>query len=175
MLLVVEGEHEPANHERHVREAERILVRLTQRLDRAHEVIAEESDRPAVERMRGIELRDVLVPDQLVRERVWVAAIAERPPSVRWGAKPRYEYRPRRPCSADSSRKAGPSKAARSLRKADTGVSVSSISRSTTGATLSAAAAIEHLEHVGEGHVPRAKEHGEVVEDVCRLFAHPFC
>src|SRR3712207_4991107 len=79
------------------------------------------------------------------------------------------DQRPTRwPCSADSSRKAGPSP--RSLRNAETGVSQSSMKVSVTGMTLgSAATAKEHLLRRGEREAAGAQQHGEVVEDVGRL------
>src|SRR5919112_2771645 len=99
------------------------------------------------------------------------------------------DQRPTRwPCSADSSRKAGPSP--RSLRKAETGVSQSSTNVWWTGMTLwspvsacaslregvtsrcSATAANQHLLGVGQAEPAAAQEHGEVVEDVGRLLGH---
>src|SRR4051812_21840297 len=76
----------------------------------------------------------------------------------------------RRPCSADSSRNAGPSP--RSLRNADTGVSVSSMNVSQKGTTLcvlSATPANEHLLRVGQAEAAGAEQDGEVVQDVGRL------
>src|SRR3954452_17304490 len=82
------------------------------------------------------------------------------------------DQRPTRcPCSADSSRKAGPSP--RSLRKAETGVSVSSMKVSVTGMTLwSAATANENLFGVGEREPAGVQQHREVVEDVGGLLGH---
>src|SRR4051812_46338487 len=82
------------------------------------------------------------------------------------------DQRPTRwPCSADSSRKAGPSP--RSLRKAETGVSVSSMKVSVSGMTLwSAATANEHPLGVGEREPAGVQEHREVVEDVGGLLGH---
>src|SRR3954454_11147122 len=91
------------------------------------------------------------------------------------------DQRPTRwPCSADSSRNAGP--APRSFRKAETGVSQSSTKVCQTGTRLysaaasrtdsspgdssSATAGSEHLLRVGEGEATREQQHGEVVEDV---------
>src|SRR5215210_5102909 len=96
------------------------------------------------------------------------------------------DQRPTRwPCSADSSRNAGP--APRSLRNAETGVSQSSRNVWQTGTRLwrsasartsassgrtpsrssaSAATATEDLPGVGEGEATAAEQHGEVVEDV---------
>src|SRR4051812_45853185 len=92
------------------------------------------------------------------------------------------------PCSADSSRNAGPSP--RSFRKADTGVSQSSMKECVTGIRLwspgsarassrlgvtsrcSATAAKEHLLGVGEAQAAALEQHGQVVEDVGRLVGH---
>src|SRR3954447_3451684 len=99
------------------------------------------------------------------------------------------EQRPTRwPCSADSSRKAGPSP--RSFRNAETGVSQSSMKEWVTGTRLwspsiarasssvgetsrcSATAGNEHLPGVGEAHAAAAQQHGKVVEDVGGLVGH---
>src|SRR5918995_6851028 len=102
------------------------------------------------------------------------------------------DQRPTRwPCSADSSRKAGP--APRSLRKAETGVSQSSRKVWRTGTRLcggasvrtssrlgpmprcssaSAATATQHLLGVGEREPAAAQQDGEVIEDVCGLLGH---
>src|SRR3954464_11360340 len=94
------------------------------------------------------------------------------------------DQRPTRwPCSADSSRKAGP--APRSLRNAETGVSQSSTkvcqtgtrlysaaasrTASSPGETSSATAGSEDLLGVGEGQAARAQQDRQVVEDVGRL------
>src|SRR3954470_24936131 len=92
------------------------------------------------------------------------------------------------PCSADSSRKAGPSP--RSFRKAETGVSQSSMKLCVIGTRLwspwrprvsssvgltsrcSATAANEHLLGVGEAQAAGLEQHGEVVEDVGGLLGH---
>src|SRR5919106_3978850 len=84
------------------------------------------------------------------------------------------DQRPTRwPCSADSSRKAGP--APRSFRNADTGVSVSSMNVSQTGTRLcvdSATPANEHLRGVGEAQAAAVQQHGQVVEQVGGLLGH---
>src|SRR3954449_9754327 len=89
------------------------------------------------------------------------------------------------PCSADSSRNAGPSP--RSLRNAETGVSQSSMKLCVTGTRLwspvsasvsssvgrtsrfSATAAKQHLLRVLEGQPARPQQDGQVVEHVGRL------
>src|SRR5690348_12947214 len=99
------------------------------------------------------------------------------------------DQRPTRwPCSADSSRKAGPSP--RSFRNAETGVSQSSMKLWRTGIRLwspassraswrlgvtskcSATAAKEHLLGVGQAQAAALEQHGEVVEDVGGLLGH---
>src|ERR1044071_8342688 len=78
------------------------------------------------------------------------------------------DQRPTRcPCSADSSRNAGPDP--RSFRNAETGVSQSSMNVSHTGTrlwVLSATSGNQDLLRVGEAEAARAQQHGEVVEDV---------
>src|SRR5918992_618923 len=86
------------------------------------------------------------------------------------------DQRPTRwPCSADSSRNAGP--APRSLRNAETGVSVSSMNVSHTGTRLwdvdSATPGTQHLRGVGEAEPAGAQQDGQVVEHVGRLLGHP--
>src|SRR5918912_2217543 len=84
------------------------------------------------------------------------------------------DQRPTRwPCSADSSRNAGPDP--RSLRNADTGVSQSSMNVSHTGTrlwVLSATPGKQRLLRVGEGEAAGAQEHGEVIEHVGGLLRH---
>src|SRR5689334_8739560 len=100
------------------------------------------------------------------------------------------DQRPTRwPCSADSSRNAGP--APRSFRNAETGVSQSSMNvcvigmrlwspasaraSSTPGVTGSASAATlkQHLLGVREAEAARGEQDGEVVEHVGGLLGHP--
>src|SRR5918995_1365901 len=85
------------------------------------------------------------------------------------------DQRPTRwPCSADSSRKAGPEP--RSFRNALTGVSVSSMNISQTGTRLcvvSATPGKQRLLGVGEAESARAQQHGEVIEDVGGLLGDP--
>src|SRR5919197_5120551 len=84
------------------------------------------------------------------------------------------DQRPTRwPCSADSSRNAGPDP--RSFRNADTGVSQSSMNVSHTGTrlwVLSATPGSEDLLGVGQLEPARAQQHGEVVEHVGGLLGH---
>src|SRR3954468_12206980 len=85
------------------------------------------------------------------------------------------DQRPTRwPCSADSSRNAGPEP--RSFRNAETGVSVSSMKVSQTGTrlwVLSATPGNEDLLGVGEAEAARTQQHGEVVEHIGGLLGHP--
>jgi len=124
-------------------------VWLTEGLDGADQVVAEEADSASGERRQLIRLRDLEATEVVRDRRVRIgsrddaipvalpcpspgAALAAplREPSVvppenrARGGKPRKDQRPSRPCSADSRRNAGPSP--RSLRKALTGVSRSS-------------------------------------------------
>src|ERR671918_719548 len=84
------------------------------------------------------------------------------------------DQRPTRwPCSADSSRNAGPEP--RSFRNALTGVSVSSMNVSQTGTRLcvvSATPGKQDLLGVGEAEAARAQQHGQVVEHVGGLLGH---
>src|SRR5919108_5527080 len=85
------------------------------------------------------------------------------------------DHRPTRwPCSADSSRNAGPDP--RSFRNAETGVSVSSMNVSQTGTRLwvvSATPGKQRLLGVGEAEPAGAQQHGEVVEHVGGLLRDP--
>src|SRR5690349_3541286 len=84
------------------------------------------------------------------------------------------DQRPTRwPCSADSSRNAGPEP--RSLRNAETGVSQSSMNVSHTGTrlcVLSATPGSEDLLGVGQAQPARAQQDREVVEHVGGLLGH---
>src|SRR4051794_37361177 len=100
------------------------------------------------------------------------------PPSARLqrttlrGSTPMNDQRPTRwPCSADSSRNAGP--VPRSFRNAETGVSVSAMKVSVTGMTLwSAATAIEHPFGIGEAEPAGVQQHRQVVEHIGGLLGH---
>src|SRR3954471_12780663 len=86
------------------------------------------------------------------------------------------QQRPTRwPCSADSSRNAGPPP--RSFRNAETGVSQSSTKVWTTGTRLwvwaSAPTAIEHRLGVRQLQAARAQQHGQGIEHVGRLLGDP--
>ena len=57
MAQVVEDEHHVGDHQRHVGQAERVGVGLAERLDRAHQVVAEEADGAAGERRQALDRR----------------------------------------------------------------------------------------------------------------------
>jgi hypothetical protein len=79
VALVVEGEHQLAHHQRHVRQAERVGVRLAQRFDGPYEVVAEEADCAAWEGRQIAQPGDSEASGQLRREPVGVAFVAEPP------------------------------------------------------------------------------------------------
>ena len=55
MAQVVEDKHRVGDHQCHVGEAELIGVGLAERLDRAHQVVAEEADGAACERRQVLD------------------------------------------------------------------------------------------------------------------------
>ena len=59
VALVVEGDEQVGDHQRHVGQADRIGIRLGERLDRADQVVAEEADGPAGERRQLVRLGDL--------------------------------------------------------------------------------------------------------------------
>ena len=81
MLEVVEDDQHVGEHQRHVGQAERRRGWARRAcLDRAHEVVAEVADRAAGERrQRRATAPGVNARDLLGRERVGVAAVAQRP------------------------------------------------------------------------------------------------
>ncbi len=79
VLEVVEGDERVGEHERHVGQAHRVGVGRAERLDRAHEVVAEVADRAAGERRQVRVAGQARAPDLLGGERVRVAGVAERP------------------------------------------------------------------------------------------------
>ena len=79
MLEVVEDHEHVGEHQRHVRQPDGVGVGVAQRLDRAHEVVAEEADRAAGERRRLGERRLAEGADLGGGQRVGVAAVAQRP------------------------------------------------------------------------------------------------
>ena len=74
VLEVVEDDEHVGEHQRHVGQAELVGVRLAERLDGAHEVVAEEADRAAGERRQVGQRRLALARDLGGGERVRVAA-----------------------------------------------------------------------------------------------------
>src|ERR1700754_3307985 len=85
------------------------------------------------------------------------------------------DQRPTRwPCSADSSRNAGP--APRSFRNAETGVSVSSMNVSQTGTRLCVDSATPRIEDplgVRQAEPARTQQHRQVVEHGGGLLGRP--
>ena len=79
MLEVVERDQHVGEHQRHVGQAEHVGVRLAERLDRAHAVVAEEADRAAGERRAVGERRLAVLGDLGGGDRVRVAAVGEAP------------------------------------------------------------------------------------------------
>ena len=57
MAQVVEDQHRVGHHQRHVGQPERVGVRLAERLDRPHQVVAEEADGAAGERRQALDRR----------------------------------------------------------------------------------------------------------------------
>ena len=131
VALVVEGDQHVGDHQRHVGQPERVGVRLAERLDRADQVVAEEARR----RRRRTAAAHPARRSRSARGSSATAAYgsgasvtrsgaapepesgvdslphSESRPSLQRridrGRKPRNDQRPRRPCSADSSRNAG--------------------------------------------------------------------
>ena len=97
VLLVVEGQHQARDHQRHVGQAERVGVRRVQRLDGPHQVVTEEPDSAAVERMGGVERCDPLGADEIVREPIRVAVVPERPPQRPMGHETEVRVAPKPP------------------------------------------------------------------------------
>ena len=79
MLEVVEDHEHVGEHQRHVRQPDGVRVGVAQRLDGAHEVVAEEADGAAREGRRVGERRLAEGADLGSGQRVGVAAIAQRP------------------------------------------------------------------------------------------------
>ena len=135
VLEVVEHDQRVGQHQRQVGHADRVGVRLAERLDGAHEVVGEHADRAAGERRQVRERRGVEAVELRGGERVRVAGIAERPaqhlaraeadervaPDAALVGRLEQERRVRR---------------SRSFRNADTGVWQSSMNVSRTGIRL---------------------------------------
>ena len=150
MAQVVEDEQQVGDHQRHVGQAERVGVGLAERLDRAHQVVAEEADRAAGERRQALDRgeleggRGARRPPRRGRRRRWTArrsALGEHAVApAQHRARPEADERVAadlallRRLEQEAGRALG--LAARSLRKAETGVSQSSSRRAQTGTTL---------------------------------------
>ena len=221
VALVVEGDQHVGDHQRHVGQADRVGVGLAERLDGAHQVVAEEADRAAGERRQLVGLGDLVAAEVLGGGAVGIGrlgdAVGSRPrrsaPSrhplgqlpvaqrrIARGRKPRKDQRPSRPCSADSSRKAGPVAAQleegadRRLAVVDEPVAdrdhvgasrASSRARSRSGSrpgrsgrrlrrrSSSPPAAVQDLQHLGHRDAAREQQHRQVVDDVGPLLGHP--
>ena len=72
MAHVVEDDQHVAHHQRHVREADRVGIRLAQRLHRANQVVAEEPDRAARERRQVVDRRQPVAAEVVADRRVGV-------------------------------------------------------------------------------------------------------
>jgi hypothetical protein len=79
VLEVIEDHEHVGEHQRHVRQPDRVGVGVAQRLDRAHEVVGEEAHRAAGERRRLGERRLAEGGDLRGGQRVGVAVVAQRP------------------------------------------------------------------------------------------------
>ena len=79
MLEVVEDDEAVGEHEREVGQPELVGVGVAERLDRAHEVVAEEADGPARERRQVAQRRLAVAADLARGELVGVALVAQRP------------------------------------------------------------------------------------------------
>ena len=150
VALVVEDHQRLGDHQRHVRQPERVGVRLAERLDGSHEVVAEEADGAAGERRQALDRRRAgTAPGTRATARVGIgrsrssrsprSAARRRHPSTR-RALPvcPAQHRTRRGSRGTSSAPAAPARPTRagsagppprSLRNAETGVSVSSTKR----------------------------------------------
>ncbi len=92
MLEMVEHDERIGEHQRHVGQPERVGPRLAERLDGAHEVIAEEADGATGERRAVLDRRLLEARDVLRGERIRVAAVGERP--AEHGARAKADERP---------------------------------------------------------------------------------
>ena len=86
VLEVVERDQHVGEHQRHVGQPDRVGVRLAQRLDRAHAVVAEEADRAARERRQAGQRRLAVARDLGGGERVGIAAVGQRSSAARRAA-----------------------------------------------------------------------------------------
>ena len=79
MLEVVEDDQQIAQHQRHVRQPERVGTGVTERLDGAHEVVAEVADGASGKRRQSLHRGLRVTLDGRRRDRVGVAAIGQAP------------------------------------------------------------------------------------------------
>ena len=190
MAQVVEREDDVGQHQRHVREPDRVRVGLGQPLDGAHAVVAEEADRAARERRQAVHRRLAVARHLGGGERVRVAAVGQAPADD--AARLVADERP----AADAlpllgglqqERRAG---AAQLQERGDGRLAVLDervrdrdevvlprqgpglLERDAEG-DLSATAAKQHPLRVGEAETARAQQHGEVVEHVGGLLGDP--
>ena len=179
---MVEGEHHVGDHQGHVGKAERVGVGLAQRLNRAHQVVAEEADRAAGERRqaldRGRAEAATCTPPARRRDRAprWTRRGRRRSPPPR-SSTPRAplapaQHRPRAEAEEGVAphlallgrleQEAGAGAGA-SFRKAETGVSQSSTTVRRTGMTFPSAASSRACSMLGSsrssGSVPTGIEH----------------
>ena len=75
MAQVVEDEHHVGDHQRHVGQPERVGVGLAERLDRAHQVVAEEADRAAGEGRQALDRRQPVAVQVLGDGRVGIGRL----------------------------------------------------------------------------------------------------
>ena len=82
MAQVVEDEQHVGDHQRHVGQPERVGVGLAERLDRAHQVVAEEADRAAGERRQVLDRGEPEAGEALGDRGVGVRRLAVLPPCL---------------------------------------------------------------------------------------------
>ena len=90
VALVIEGDEQVADHQRHVGQADRVGVRLVQGLDRADEVVAEEAHGAPGERRQLIRLRDLEAAQVVGDGRVRIRGVRD---SVGWRSGARLRSR----------------------------------------------------------------------------------
>ena len=76
---VVEGDDHVGEHQRHVRQPDRVRVGLREALDRAHAVVAEEAHRAAREGRQAVDRRLAVARDLGGGERVRVSPVGQAP------------------------------------------------------------------------------------------------
>ena len=76
---MVERDQHVGQHQRQIREPERVRIRLAERLCGAHEVVREHPDRAAGERRQVVQRRRLEAAELVRGERVRVTVVAERP------------------------------------------------------------------------------------------------